>query len=227
MAASLLAAPLLAESLEEQLSAYRTASAARVPAEAKATMKSATEGLRADGLPAKALQVGDPSPMFTLPDARGGDFSLAQALDVGPVVLVFYRSGWCPYCNIQLNAMGERLDEFQAQGATVVAIAPEPPAATLTTAEKSALQFPVLSDEDNQIARQFGVVFTLSKELAELYGNFGIQLVAKKNQPGTYQLPLAATYIIAPDGKITYAFLDADYTRRAEPQELLDFLAKK
>ncbi len=141
-------------------------------------------------------------------------------LDKGPVVLNFYRGGWCPYCNLELNAYQKHLQEINELGASFVAISPQTPDKSLSTAEKNELKFQVLSDVGNKIADQFGLVFKLPTELQELYNNFGISL-PKFNGDESWELPMPGTYVISKDGNVQYAFADADYTKRAEPDEVI------
>lgn len=154
-----------------------------------------------------AKKAGDKAPGFDLPNAKGGNVVLADLLKKGPAVVVWYRGGWCPFCNIQLHEYQVRLSEFEALGATMVAISPEPPDASLTTAERNELKFGVLSDVGGAIARQYGVMFKVP-------GGDG------------KELPLAATYVINTDGTIAYAFVESDYRQRAEPQAIIDALTK-
>lgn len=174
------------------------------------------------GILEKALNVGDTAPNFTLQNALGGETSLAENLEKGPVVLVWYRGGWCPYCNINLHYLQEELPNFKAEGASLIAISPELPDQSISTAEKHELEFEVLSDIGNQVAKQYGVVFKLTDEVAEIYNNkFGLN---EHNGDTSNELPLAATYIINTNGVIEYAFLDIDYRNRAEPSEITEFL---
>jgi peroxiredoxin len=115
------------------------------------------------------------------------------------------------------------LDRIEALGASVVAISPESPEETRSTAEKNSLTFDVLSDIGNRVARQFGIVFQLPEELRPIYAGFGID-VPKVNSDDTYELPLPATFIIGTDGKIRKAFVEADYTKRLDPEEIIEIL---
>ena len=171
------------------------------------------------------MQVGDTAPNFTLTNAEGKEVSLKDELKKGSVVLTWYRGGWCPYCNLTLHALQEELSNFKANGAVLVALTPELPDNSLTTSEKNKLEFEVLSDIDNKVAKEYGIVFKLIPEVAKSYNEaFDLK---KYNGNESNELPLAATYIIGQDGKIRYAFMDADYRNRAEPSEITAFLANK
>jgi peroxiredoxin len=170
----------------------------------------------------KALNVGDKAPNFTLNNALNKPVSLYNELENGPVVLTWYRGGWCPYCNITLHYLQEKLPEFQKVGATLIALTPELPDNSLSTSEKNNLEFTVLSDVGNTIGKEYGVVYQLTNDVASIYeAGFGLN---EKNGDETNELPLAATYIIGKDKIIKYAFLEADYRNRAEPEDLLNFL---
>ncbi|PIB37442.1 peroxiredoxin [Reichenbachiella sp. 5M10] len=175
-----------------------------------------------DRITEKALQVGDTAINFVLPNATGQSVTLYDELKNGPVILMWYRGGWCPYCNLTLRHMQESLPEFRKQGANLLAVSPQLPDSSITTQEKNELEFEVLSDVDNKVAHQYKVVYTLTDELSNKYENgFGL---SDYNGNTKGELPLAVTYIIGQDKVIKYAFLDADYRNRAEPQDLIQVL---
>ncbi|QXP52329.1 peroxiredoxin-like family protein [Cellulophaga sp. HaHa_2_1] len=169
-----------------------------------------------------ALQVSETAINFTLPNALGKKITLYDELENGLVILMWYRGGWCPYCNMQLHYMQEMLPEFKKLGASLLAITPETPDNSISTKEKNDLEFEVLSDLDNKVGYEYKVVFKLTEDVKEIYEN-GFEL-SKFNGNDKGELPLAATYIIGQNKVIQYAFLDADYRNRAEPQDLLEHL---
>lgn len=206
--------------LAEQLAETRAGFQQKVPEDVQTTMATATEALQASGLADQALTVGDIAPDFILPDATGKSVRLSDLLKQGPVVINFYRGEWCPYCNLELRAFQNLLPEFKQAGATLIAISPELPDHSLSVTEKHNLEFSVLSDVGNQVSRQYGLVFTLDKSLQPIYKNFGIDIPAS-NGDESYELPIPATYVIDKARRIRYAFAEADYTQRAEPQDVL------
>jgi len=209
--------------LREQIDEMQQQMMGNIPAEALAVMQNAAEALVGSGIADNSLKVGDRIPAFELPNASGEAVGIDSLLNSGPVVLNFYRGGWCPYCNLELRALQQVLPEIEAQGARLVAISPETPDHSLTTSESNKLGFEILSDAGNRVVRMFGLVFTLAEELRPIYAGFGIDLPTC-NGDETFELPMPATYVIGGDGIIRYAFINADYTKRAEPDEVVRVL---
>ena len=180
------------------------------------------ERVRKAGTIDDALKVGQSVPDFTLPDAFGAQISLKVLLAKGPVVIMFYRGEWCPFCNIEMNAMQKVLPQMQELGATLVAISPEKPDHGIVMTEKNKLTFPVLSDFDNKVARQFGIVFQVGKELSEFARNAFKNDISLRNGQDSRELPVPATYVVDTTGAIRFARVEVDYMMdRAEPEEIV------
>lgn len=210
------------ESLEELLANQRNASTKKYSEERNMINAAGVEDVRNSGILGKALNVGDIAPDFTLSNVQNQPVSLYNELANGPVILVWYRGGWCPYCNITLHYLQEKLPEFKKAGATLIALTPELPDNSLSTTEKNNLAFNVLSDLGNKVGKEFGVVFELTAEISSIYeASFGLN---NTNGDDSNELPLAATYVIDTDKTIKYAFLDADHKKRADPEEILKTL---
>ena len=207
-------------SLKDELANLRAASAERFPPETLATMQGATQDLIASGIAEQSTSEGSAAPDFSLPNAHGEPVASETLWGDGPAVVSFYRGGWCPYCNIELKALQDRLPEIEALGARLVAITPETPDNALTTQEKNEIGFDVLSDDGNRVASAFGLSFRLPEAIVELYRGFGIDLEAS-NGEASQTLPVPATFVIGKGGKVLKAFVDADYTTRAEPDEVI------
>ncbi|MFQ6394340.1 peroxiredoxin-like family protein [Nocardia sp. KC 131] len=201
-------------SYSEQRVILREQFSARVPAEVVARIDAHAETLTELGQ--KSVNLGATAPDFTLPDATGAKFTLSTALRAGPVVLSFYRGGWCPYCNLELRLLQAALPEFRTRGARLVAIAPESPNGSLSTTENNALEFDALSDQDNETARAYGLVFTVDEGIRDIFLAGGTDLSATG-----WQLPITATYVLRTDGTITYAHRNGDFRERAEVSALL------
>lgn len=195
-----------------------------IPTDKLAIMDRATGALVQSGQASRALKLGDRVSDFILMDAHGAPVRLLELLSRGPVVVAFYRGGWCPYCNIELRGLQRVLPEIQRLGATLVAVSPQLPDNSLTTAEKNALEFPVLSDVGNTVAQRFGIVFTLPTDLLEAYETFQHGLLEKNGRDGATELPIPATFVLDPQGVIQLAYVDEDYTRRLDPEIVLDKL---
>src|SRR3954466_7020803 len=151
--------------------------------------------LVASGLSASALREGDVVPDFALPDTHGHVLALKTLIDRGPVVISFYRGGWCPFCNLELRGLQRVLPEIMQLGASLVAISPQLPDNSLSPEEKNKLTFPVLSDVGNIVAKLFGIVFTLPTALVHANDVVGLDLAAINGEAGAAQLPMPATFV--------------------------------
>ncbi|THC44067.1 peroxiredoxin-like family protein [Streptomyces sp. A1499] len=192
----------------------------KLPADVLEVMDRGAAELLATRIAESALTTGDRAPRFTLPSATGDEVSLDTLLTEGPVVLTFYRGAWCPYCNLALRALQQHHDALTARGARLVAVSPQIPDESLTLIEKERLGFDVLSDLGSDVAKQYGIAFDLSDELGALYDRLGFEL-HRVNAGHARTLPLPATYVIDRAGVIRWAFVDADYSVRAEPSDIL------
>ena len=212
-------------SLHDELAAYKSESRAKASPATVATMQGGVADVRSTGIEATALGVGATAPDFTLPNVDGTSVRLSDLLGHGPVVVVFYRGGWCPYCNLQLRAYQRLLPQLKASGASLVAISPQLPDGSLSTREKGSLEFPVLSDVGLVVAKAFGVAYEVPPAVQAMSLGFGNDL-AVKNGTGGWMLPIPATYVIARDARVALAHVDADYTVRLEPDAVLAALAQ-
>lgn len=176
------------------------------------------------GVLERAKNVGDKAPDFTLADSTGENVTLSNLLETGPVVMIWYRGEWCPYCNIYLEDIQNHSEAFKKAGAHVVAISPETPEHAVSITDKLALGYTVLSDVKSKVAEEYGVVYTLPENIAARYQEaFDLQGV---NDDDRNVLPLSASYVIKQDGTISYAYLNADYRERAETSVLLEQVQK-
>ena len=210
-------------SLQEQLTALKVENLAQFSPEVKDTLLGDLQKLAESGLGKAAPKAGDKLKDFALPNQHGQIVRLADLRQKGPVVVTFYRGGWCPYCHLELHAYQQILPQIQAAGATLVAITPERPEESLRTAQRHALEFEVLTDRNSSYGREIGIVFTLSENARTIYQSFGIDL-EKHNGQGQFDLPLPATFVVNTDGTLAFAFVEVDYTRRAEPAEVVQVL---
>lgn len=185
----------------------------------------ATADLVASGQAGHALNTGDHAPSFSLPDADGMNVDSASLLARGALVITFYRGVWCPYCNLELEAIEATAADIRTRGASLVAISPQVPANSRKTKQQIGLSFPILSDQDGRIAAAFGIRFRLPNDLIEVYRGFGVDLPLINSDP-RWTLPMPARYVIARDRSIAYAEVNPDYTRRPDPGELMPALER-
>jgi peroxiredoxin len=186
-------------------------------------MDRATAELIASGQAQRAKKAGDAAPEFSLLDADGKPVPSRELLGKGPLVVSFYRGVWCPYCNLELQALQEALHGIVARGASLVAISPQTAPNSRKSQRDNKLGFPILSDVRSEVAHAFGIRFALPDYLVELYKSFKNDLPAFNNDP-SWVLPMPARYVIGTDGVIAYAEVNPDYTQRPDPSELFPVL---
>ncbi|MCB1490219.1 MAG: AhpC/TSA family protein [Rhodobiaceae bacterium] len=216
-------------SLQDKLDAFRTNFEAggppwNAPDWVHEPMHRATDELIASGAADKALKVGDRAPVFTLNDTDGTPVSSAERLAESPLVVTFYRGVWCPYCNMDLQALEEAQPQINALGAQLVTISPQVAANSRRSKRENNVTYPILSDPRNDVAAAFGLRFKLPDYLADLYRNAFKNDLAVVNGDESWTLPMPARFIIDRDGVIVYAEVNPDYTRRPDPSELLPTL---
>ncbi|MGA9320110.1 MAG: peroxiredoxin-like family protein [Xanthobacteraceae bacterium] len=186
-------------------------------------MHRATAELIATGQAQRALKAGDQAPDFVLNDPDGKPVSSRDLLATGPLVVSFYRGVWCPYCNMDLQALQAELPAIEARGASLVAISPQTPPNSRKSQRDNKLGFPILSDVKAEVANAFGIRFALPDYLIKVYKAFRNDLPLVNADP-SWVLPMPARYVIGTDGVIAYAEINPDYTQRPDPSELLPVL---
>ena len=194
-----------------------------LPENEQQTIGAAFEKLMSSDTGINAPKNGDLAPDFVLPNAHGDNRQLSELLKDGPVVLNFYRGGWCPFCNLEFKALSDIMPQIKEKGASLISVSPELPDVSLTTIEKHNLPFEVLSDVGNEIADHYGLIMTVYEEIRPLYTQWGIDLPTA-NGDDSFQLPIPATYIIKQDGTIQTYYVNKNYTSRMEPKAILDAL---
>lgn len=213
-------------SLQQKLDAFKAEfEGKKAPPEVVAVFHKSTAELIASGQAARALKVGDRAPVFRLPNSEGSTVDSSELLAKGPLVLTFYRGAWCPYCNMDLQAIEAAATQIRSLGASLAAISPQTPANSRKSQHDNSLSFPILSDHGGEIAAAFGLRWRVQDELKAVMRGFKVDLAVFNGEP-SWTLPMAARYVIAPDGLIAYAEVNADYTRRPDPSELLPTLQR-
>jgi peroxiredoxin len=177
--------------------------------------------LGATAIGGRGRRESDAAPDVVLPDALGRPARLSDFWKEGPLVVVFYRGGWCPYCNFELQKWQGRLGDLRRHGARLVAISPQTPEHSVSTTKRNGLAFPVLSDSELDAANGFDIALTLPPELVDIYGASGTNLPVQ-NGNGQWVLPVPATFVVDEGGIIRFAHIDMDYRQRAEPDEVLN-----
>ena len=209
----------LAEQTREVLESFLSS----LPEDEQKTVTSSFAKLLESDVADQAIQTGDQAPDFSLPAADGGLRQLSSLLENGPVVLSFYRGGWCPFCNLEFRALMEHLPQIRAAGGSLIGISPETPDTSRATVEKHQLEFEVLSDSGNHTARDYGLVMTVYEEMRPLYLEWGLDIPAA-NGDQSWDLPVPATYVIDTNRIVRAAFVERDYTRRMEPVDIVSAL---
>lgn len=208
-------------SLQTELETFKASWVERVGPDIAKTVESDNAMLQS--LADRALKSGAHFPEVVLPNQNGGRIGLGALTSSGPLVVTFYRGGWCPYCNLELRAYQKSLPEITELGARLIAVSPETPDNTLSTAEKNALGFDVLSDTAGVLADALGIRFELSPAIKALYQKFGHDLPSH-NGDGQWSLPMPASYVVARGGRIVLANVDPDYRKRLDPAVALEAL---
>lgn len=209
---------ILQDALDEATQQMKNA----LPTEVLEAFEKAIEQTREAGQN-KGVRVGTKAPDFTLASTDGKQITLSAELEKGPVVLVFYRGVWCPFCNLELRAYEQIFDEIAAVNGQVIAISPQTAEYSSAIQEKHGLRFPVVSDMQNQTAKKYELTSQMPEKLKQIYQSIEISLDVF-NGDDSWELPLPATYVIDRDGIIRFASEDADYKKRVEPGEVLRLL---
>lgn len=166
------------------------------------------------------LTVGERAPDAMIQTRDGQQVSLASLYADGPVVVTFYRGGWCPYCTRQLAEWQGREAELAAAGGRLLAITAESPDNATKTANKHDLGMDIFSDTTMAAAKAYRVYFDLDAGTKTKYKGYGIDLETS-NASGTWSLPAPGTFVIDQEGIVRYAWADWDYKQRADADEVI------
>ncbi|GAA1689750.1 peroxiredoxin-like family protein [Fodinicola feengrottensis] len=209
------------KTLHEGLDAIRTNFLAQAPTEVSDIVTSEVTRIVHQADQANPAAAGSRIEDFKLPDAKGDYVSLDDVIAEGPAVIVFYRGAWCPFCNLTLRTYQQELfPQLKERGIGLVAISPQLPDGSLSSQESNALEFTVLSDVSNRVARSLGIVFTMGSGAQTLSRRFGID-VGAVNGTGEWELPHPTVLIIDRHKKIQFIDVHPDYTTRTEPARIL------
>jgi peroxiredoxin len=207
--------------LDQRLAELNTQACKELPAQEVAIMQRASATLRKSGIIEHCLQAGESVPNFTAQDQYGNSLNLADLLKTGPVVINFFRGFWCNYCQAELEVYQDMLDTLKQFNCHYLAVSPCAATDELCQAGSQHLH---ITDTNNAIAKQFGIVYEVEQNQKELFNQWGVDL-AKLNHADKWELPLPATYIISKNGCVDFKFVHSDYRKRLEPQLVLERLA--
>jgi peroxiredoxin len=210
--------------MTEEIEALRQQRAEAPRTRATVVGARAIQDLISNGTGEDAVKPGEAAPHFVLPNHNGVPVSLNELLTRGPVVISFYRGEWCPFCNLELRALQHNYSRIQELGASLVAISPQLPDGSLTVQERHLLEFPVLSDVGNRVAKSFGIVFWVPDDLLDVFEERGLHLSKVNGKDGAHELPIPATFVLRSDGTVHTAFVNADHTQRTDPDEIVRIL---
>ncbi len=209
--------------LRQELEERKALAAQYVPADVQEVNRRTVEHLRASGIAGRILPVSSQIPGFELPDQDGNPVSSEELLRRGRLVICFFRGRWCPFCVAQLEAMNSALSQIEKSGASLVTVSPQTLKQSFFMRDQHQLRFPLLSDAHNQVARRFGLVYSVPEEQKEVYSRTFVNLPFI-NGDSSWELPIPATYVVGQNGVVLYAGADPDYTQRPEPEEIINVL---
>ena len=207
--------------IREQSEQLKAAAAERLPAAVLEVFDRSIQHFLDRGIPTDSVKAGDALEPFTLDDATGTPVSLDQIVESGPTVIVFYRCGWCPYCNLALRTyQQELLPQLGAFGARLVAISPQSPDESLSTLERAALGFTVLSDPGSRLADRIGIAFEQAGDVLAAQRKLGLDLT-KVNAEGAVRLPRPTVLVVDQDRTVRFVAVQPDYTARTEVADII------
>ena len=210
--------------LQESLDRLKTKIEGSMPPPFVQIMHQATADLEATGIGEGILKAESPAPEFQLPNQNGALVSSKELLKNGPLVVTFYRGMWCPYCNTDLSNLKRYKGQLEELGASMLSISPQLPEFNKQITERHRLNFDLLTDSGNEVAAKFGLKWEMVDPLKALYrDNFGIKL-PDFNGENSWTLPVPARFIIGTDGIIKYAEYAVDYTKRPNPDVVVEAL---
>ncbi|HYZ41592.1 MAG TPA: peroxiredoxin-like family protein [Stellaceae bacterium] len=207
-------------SLKAQLEACRREYETKAEPHVADAVRRSIQTLAETGLVAKAVKAGETAPVFKLRCGRGGFITLSDLLERGPVVVSFFWGDWCPFCVLELKALAAAHPEIERLGATLVALSPQAQGKSPSPSGDSEPPFPVLQDPGCEIAARYRIAVTIPQQFRAAYLALGYPNSAKTASKG-WVLPIPATYVLDSTGRVVLSYLDADYTTRLEPTEII------
>jgi peroxiredoxin len=176
--------------------------------------------LEANGVGQSAPKPGEPMPDFMLPDEGGRLVRLTDLLAKGPVVLSFHRGHWCPYCRLNATGLAEIAPAVEKLGAQIVAISPEKSRYGAELKSYAKAPFPILADMNNGYALELNLMFWVGDEKRQAMRSGGFDIAPYQGNEA-WMLPIPATFIVGQDGVVRARYIDPDYRKRMDLDELL------
>ena len=213
------------ESYQDKVNSFMEKRKEAKPMFSKSDMKVMKESAKelAISIPHPGLKVGDMVPDFTLKNAFGKEVNLYTELKKGPVVLVFYRGAWCPFCNMHLHSLFSSLDEFKKYNAQLITITPQTPDKSADQIKKDGYSFEVLSDLSSSVMKDYNLYFEIPSNLVAIYKKAGLN-IESFNGKDRNVLPVPGTFVIDQKGIIQAVQADTDYKKRMEPSDIVKAL---
>jgi peroxiredoxin len=211
------------KNLEQQINELNENLAKQLPAEVLEVFGKSISELKTQGIEGSSIAIGETFPDFNLPNTNDKTVALKELLKNGKVIVAFFRGSWCPYCNLELKALQDNLKQIADRKATLVAISPQTSDYSEELRNNHHLDFELLTDKDNALAKQLGISFGLQDYVIPTYGSLGIGL-SEYNENDNNELPVPAVFVIDTNGVITYKFIDTNYMNRIDIQELIEQL---
>jgi peroxiredoxin len=209
------------QTIREQSDQLKAVATEHLPSEVLEVFDRSVQNLLDQGIPTDSINVGEVLEPFTLDDAIGTPVSLDEILQSGPAVIVFYRGGWCPYCNLALRTyQQELLPQLDAFDARLVAVSPQSPDESLSTVEKAALEFTVLSDPGARLADRIGIAFDQADDVLAAQRRLGLDLT-KVNAERAVRLPRPTVLVVDQDRVVRFVDVQPDYTVRTEVADII------
>ncbi len=210
-------------SFKEQLAMLKQQMFDNIPKEVANIFEKHEKELAESEIINHALKVGDKMPSFVLPNALGKLVKIEDLLVKKWLVISFYRGQWCPFCQLELRNLQKNLQKIEGTPATLVAISPQSPDNSLSTVQKNALTFEVLSDKDSKVGKKFNVVYTVPDYLHQVFQKNGVdgQYI---NSEGKMQLPTPSIFVVDNQGIIRMRSIETNFTQRVDPLEVVKFM---
>jgi len=182
--------------------------------------------LKESNIKSKALQIGEKIPEFTLSNQDSKIINIKEIVEKNKYTVInFFKGSWSPFCNIQLNALQRVFSQLKILNTTIISISPQTPDKSLYVKNKYSLDFPILFDKNNTIAKDFKIVYSLNDEIKKAYNDLNIDIL-EANRNGSFDLPLSSIYIVNKNYEIIYSCIEEDYKKRCEAKEIINEIKK-